>query len=57
MKCACPWCPKEAEEGCEAFFTGEPTCKEHDYLTVFTDLQDGLNRTFGSKEGEESKHE
>lgn len=26
--CACPWCPNEAEEGCESF-SGEPTCGKH----------------------------
>ena len=40
MKCACPWCEKESEDGCEAFFSGEPTCRKHDYRSILTDLAD-----------------
>lgn len=33
-KCACPWCPKEVEPGCEALVSGEATCKDHDYRNL-----------------------
>lgn len=37
-RCSEPWCAEEAEPGCEAPISGEPTCRRHDYLTIFTSL-------------------
>jgi hypothetical protein len=56
MKCACPWCSRDAEEGYVALVSGRPCCKEHGFLVVDeskkeSDRNDSLKAAGASGQG------
>lgn len=57
-KCACPWCPNEAQAGCKALFSGKSTCEDHDWRALgrIKRTDRGSPKEMGCLAGEPSLH-